>query len=261
MAKEIAEQPTVLGQCLAHYVPTGTACIACPTARLDFAGTDRLIMVACGTAYYACLTAKYWFEQLAGLPCEVDIASEFRYREPPVSTRTPRSSSASRARPPTRWPRCAMPRPRRGRVGGQRARKLHRARKRYWRCRSMPGWRSASPRPRPSPEPARRALPASLAGGPPARPPGARARGGACEAALRSLPALINQALALEDPIQTGAATGRGARRSCSSGAARCSPGAGRRAEAQGNQLYPRRGLCQRRAEARPHRADRQACR
>jgi hypothetical protein len=51
--------------------------------RIDFADTDRLIMVACGTAHYACLIAKYWFEQLAGLPCDVDIASEFRYREPP----------------------------------------------------------------------------------------------------------------------------------------------------------------------------------
>jgi len=44
-------------------------------------------MVACGTAHYACLVAKYWFEQIAGLPCDVDIASEFRYREPPVSDR------------------------------------------------------------------------------------------------------------------------------------------------------------------------------
>ena len=45
-------------------------------------------MVACGTGYYSCLTAKYWFEQIAKLPCEVDVASEFRYREPPVSPRT-----------------------------------------------------------------------------------------------------------------------------------------------------------------------------
>ena len=45
-------------------------------------------MVACGTAFYACLTAKYWFEQLAKMPVEVDIASEFRYREPPITDRT-----------------------------------------------------------------------------------------------------------------------------------------------------------------------------
>jgi len=45
-------------------------------------------MVACGTAFYACMTAKYWFEQIAGLPVDVDIASEFRYREPPIPPRT-----------------------------------------------------------------------------------------------------------------------------------------------------------------------------
>jgi glucosamine--fructose-6-phosphate aminotransferase (isomerizing) len=86
MAKEIFEQPTVLSQCLAHYVRDGE--VQLPDVEVDFAGTDRLIMVACGTAYYACLVAKYWFEQLAGLPCDVDIASEFRYREPPVSTQS-----------------------------------------------------------------------------------------------------------------------------------------------------------------------------
>ncbi len=81
MAKEIAEQPVVLGDAIKHYAsPSG---IALP-ADLSFAGLDRLTMVACGTAYYACLTAKYWFEKLAGLNCEVDVASEFRYREPPL---------------------------------------------------------------------------------------------------------------------------------------------------------------------------------
>jgi len=81
MAKEIFEQPVVLSECLAHYA-RGAADL------LDFRETDRLILVACGTAHYACAVAKYWFEQLARLPCDVDIASEFRYREPPVSSRT-----------------------------------------------------------------------------------------------------------------------------------------------------------------------------
>jgi len=85
MAKEIFEQPTVLADCLAHYSPEGRVSI--PEGSLDFGQTDRVIMVACGTAYYACLVAKYWFEQIAGLPVDVDIASEFRYREPPVSDR------------------------------------------------------------------------------------------------------------------------------------------------------------------------------
>jgi glucosamine--fructose-6-phosphate aminotransferase (isomerizing) len=81
MAKEIAEQPVVLADAISHYTAGGT--IDLP-AGLDFAGVGRLTLVACGTAYFACLTAKYWFETLAGLPCEVDIGSEFRYREPPL---------------------------------------------------------------------------------------------------------------------------------------------------------------------------------
>jgi glucosamine--fructose-6-phosphate aminotransferase (isomerizing) len=83
MAKEVFEQPTVLADCLAHYAQGDTVQI--PEGDVDFSETDRVILVACGTANYACLVAKYWFEQLAGLPCDVDIASEFRYREPPVS--------------------------------------------------------------------------------------------------------------------------------------------------------------------------------
>jgi glucosamine--fructose-6-phosphate aminotransferase (isomerizing) len=85
MAKEIFEQPTVLADALRHY-SDGTQ-VTIREGDLDFTDTDRLILVACGTAHYACLVAKYWFEQLAGLPCDVDIASEFRYREPPVSNR------------------------------------------------------------------------------------------------------------------------------------------------------------------------------
>ncbi|MGH1413295.1 MAG: glutamine--fructose-6-phosphate transaminase (isomerizing) [Pelagimonas sp.] len=86
MAKEIAEQPSVLSAALSAYVTEHG--IALPDPGIDFTKIDRLVMVACGTAYYACFTAKYWFEQLAGIPVEVDIASEFRYREPPISPRT-----------------------------------------------------------------------------------------------------------------------------------------------------------------------------
>ncbi|MGR3503910.1 glutamine--fructose-6-phosphate transaminase (isomerizing) [Pseudaestuariivita sp.] len=86
MAKEIAEQPAVIDRALAHYLQAGE--IAIPTDALDFTKVERLTMVACGTAFYACLTAKYWFEQLARLPVEVDVASEFRYREPPITRGT-----------------------------------------------------------------------------------------------------------------------------------------------------------------------------
>jgi glucosamine--fructose-6-phosphate aminotransferase (isomerizing) len=85
MSKEIAEQPSVVGNALNHYVRGGA--IQLPT-ELDFTKIERLTMVACGTAYLACLTAKYWFEQVARLPVEVDVASEFRYREPPMTRGT-----------------------------------------------------------------------------------------------------------------------------------------------------------------------------
>ena len=82
MAKEIAEQPVVIADALKHYVRDGGLNLP---QEIDFTGVDRLTMVACGTASYACHIARYWFESLAGLPCDVDVASEFRYREPPMS--------------------------------------------------------------------------------------------------------------------------------------------------------------------------------
>ncbi|NOD74803.1 MULTISPECIES: glutamine--fructose-6-phosphate transaminase (isomerizing) [unclassified Ruegeria] len=88
MAKEIAEQPIVVAEAIRSYLPTSGDRVVLPDTDLDFSKLDRLTMVACGTAFYACLTAKYWFEQLAKMPVEVDIASEFRYREPPITDRT-----------------------------------------------------------------------------------------------------------------------------------------------------------------------------
>ena len=86
MAKEIAEQPVVMTEVLGHYVKADG--IQFPNQDIDFKAINRLTMVACGTAYYACFVAKYWFEQLAGLPVEIDVASEFRYREPPITAGT-----------------------------------------------------------------------------------------------------------------------------------------------------------------------------
>ena len=86
MAKEIAEQPVVMTEVLGHYVKADG--IQFPNQDVDFKAINRLTMVACGTAYYACFVAKYWFEQLAGLPVEIDVASEFRYREPPITSGT-----------------------------------------------------------------------------------------------------------------------------------------------------------------------------
>ncbi len=86
MAKEIAEQPSVLANALSHYVEDGA--LVLPGGVPDFAGIDRIIMVACGTGFYACQTAKYWMETLAGIPVEVDVASEFRYRDAPIGPNT-----------------------------------------------------------------------------------------------------------------------------------------------------------------------------
>jgi len=86
MAKEIAEQPVAVDKALKAYLDDSGA-IELPEG-LDFKKIERLSLVACGTAYYACLVAKYWLETIARLPVEVDVASEFRYREPPVGPGT-----------------------------------------------------------------------------------------------------------------------------------------------------------------------------
>ena len=85
MAKEIHEQPEVVGHTLAHYIDFAEERIRLPGALpFDFAKLERIAISACGTAYYAGLVAKYWFERFARLPVEIDIASEFRYREAPL---------------------------------------------------------------------------------------------------------------------------------------------------------------------------------
>ena len=88
MSKEIAEQPTVLQGALAHYINADGTDVVLPDGGIDFSKVERMTMVACGTAFYACHVAKYWFEQIAGMPVEIDVASEFRYREPPVTKGT-----------------------------------------------------------------------------------------------------------------------------------------------------------------------------
>jgi len=85
MAKEIHEQPEVVGHTLANYLDMAAGRVNLPMQLpFDFRKLDRISIAACGTAYYASLVARYWFEQLAGLPVEVDIASEFRYRDLPL---------------------------------------------------------------------------------------------------------------------------------------------------------------------------------
>ncbi len=85
MEKEIHEQPEVIAHTLAHYLDFANGTSKPLDLPFDFATLDRLTISACGTAYLAGLVSKYWFERLAKLPVDVDIASEFRYREVPLS--------------------------------------------------------------------------------------------------------------------------------------------------------------------------------
>jgi glutamine---fructose-6-phosphate transaminase (isomerizing) len=85
MAKEIHEQPEVVGHTLARYVDMATERVTLPLKLpFDFKDIQRVSIVACGTASYAGFIAKYWFERLGRVPVELDVASEFRYREAPL---------------------------------------------------------------------------------------------------------------------------------------------------------------------------------
>jgi glutamine---fructose-6-phosphate transaminase (isomerizing) len=85
MEKEIHEQPEVISHTLAHYLDFANGTSKSMEMPFDFAKIDRLAISACGTAYLAGLIGKYWFERYARLPVDIDIASEFRYREMPLS--------------------------------------------------------------------------------------------------------------------------------------------------------------------------------
>jgi glucosamine--fructose-6-phosphate aminotransferase (isomerizing) len=87
MVKEIHEQPRVVGQTLAQYIDVAGGTIKMPKdVELNVQGINRVSITACGTAFYAGLIARYWFERYAGLPVEIDIASEFRYRDVPFES-------------------------------------------------------------------------------------------------------------------------------------------------------------------------------
>jgi glucosamine--fructose-6-phosphate aminotransferase (isomerizing) len=85
MAKEIFEQPEVVGHTLANYIDMAAERVALPMPLpFNFRNLNRISIAACGTACYAGMVAKYWFERFAHLPVEVDIASEYRYRSAPL---------------------------------------------------------------------------------------------------------------------------------------------------------------------------------
>ncbi len=82
MQKEIFEQPTVVAQTLRSYLRPLERQVALPQIDFDLSAISRVTIVACGTSFYAGMVAKYWFEQFARLPVDIDVASEFRYRQP-----------------------------------------------------------------------------------------------------------------------------------------------------------------------------------
>jgi glucosamine--fructose-6-phosphate aminotransferase (isomerizing) len=84
MVKEIHEQPEVVGHTLSHYLDMAAGNVLLPDMPFDWRKLKRMSISACGTAYYAGLVGKYWFERFARLPVEIDVASEFRYRGAPM---------------------------------------------------------------------------------------------------------------------------------------------------------------------------------
>jgi glucosamine--fructose-6-phosphate aminotransferase (isomerizing) len=82
MLKEIYEQPQVIGDTIQAYYSPATQSVALPDLPFDLAGVKRVAIIACGTSYFAGAVARYWIENVARLPVEIDIASEFRYRNP-----------------------------------------------------------------------------------------------------------------------------------------------------------------------------------
>jgi glucosamine--fructose-6-phosphate aminotransferase (isomerizing) len=82
MQKEIFEQPTVVAQTLGSYLRQSDNSVAVPQFDFDISSVRRITIVACGTSFYAGMVAKYWFERFARVPVDIDVASEFRYREP-----------------------------------------------------------------------------------------------------------------------------------------------------------------------------------
>ena len=82
MQKEIFDQPTVVAQTLSSYIRPLEQTVALPQMDFDLSAIDRITIVACGTSFYAGMVAKYWFETFARVPVDIDVASEFRYRDP-----------------------------------------------------------------------------------------------------------------------------------------------------------------------------------
>src|SRR3546814_12133396 len=96
MQKEIYEQQTLFAHTLSSYTRPLEQTVALPQMDFDLAGIDRITIVACGTSFYAGMVAKYWFETFARVPVDIDVASEFRYRDPVLQDAIGRASCRER---------------------------------------------------------------------------------------------------------------------------------------------------------------------
>ena len=259
MAKEIHEQPEVVGHTLAHYIDMVHEQVKLPgDLPFDWKKLKRLSISACGTAFYAGLVAKYWFERFAKLPVEIDIASEFRYREAPLeegdlmivisqsgetadtlaTLALRQGAQAARARGGQRADLDHRPRKRRGDADAGRAGD----RRRLDQGLHLPARGARLPRHR------RRLRPRRIV-------PGGRA-----EARARADRGAAPDGAGAQDRAEDREPRPRarqGARRALSRPRHQLPDRARGRAQAQGNLLHPRRGLCRRRAQARADRADR----
>jgi glucosamine--fructose-6-phosphate aminotransferase (isomerizing) len=84
MEKELHEHPAAIGDLLHRMVDPASRAVMLPALPIDFAAIPRISLAACGSAFYAGLVGRHWLESIARLPCDADIASEFRYRDPPL---------------------------------------------------------------------------------------------------------------------------------------------------------------------------------
>ncbi|BBI54896.1 hypothetical protein HORIV_73170 [Vreelandella olivaria] len=113
MLKEIFEQPAVLEAALEGRLSAQSVLVESfgPDALALFQRTRHVHIIACGTSYHAGLVARYWLERYAGVPVQVEVASEYRYRHPVVPEGTLFVTLSSPAKLPIRWPRCALLKP------------------------------------------------------------------------------------------------------------------------------------------------------
>ena len=86
MSKEIHEQPEVIGKSLSNYIDMDNGTLNMPNLPYDLASISNVTLVACGSSYYAGLISRDWFEKFTNIKVDVEIASEFRYREPPMDS-------------------------------------------------------------------------------------------------------------------------------------------------------------------------------